>query len=171
MDRQRRAVGGALQEIGVLVGELAIAQGADVQDAGHLALGDQGDSQQRLQALVAQDRVVDVGVRDVGDVHRATLDGDATGEAAAQRNARDGLDLLLEALCGAGHEGPAVVVDQQDRRRVDLQDLRRAGQQLVEELLERQVRKGGIGYRLQVTELASGLLRGHSTGEPNPPRP
>ncbi len=58
-----------------------------MQDAGDLALDEQGDAEQAADALLAQDRVEDVGVVDVLDDHRALVGGDAAGEAAAERDA------------------------------------------------------------------------------------
>jgi hypothetical protein len=80
-----------------------------------------GTPSRRLDALLAQDRVEDVGVVDVVDRDRALLGGDAAGEAAAERDLDALLDLLLDALGRAGVQ--PVALEQQDRHGVDLEDL------------------------------------------------
>ena len=84
-DGEGGAVAGELEEVAVLVGEVAWGEAADVQDAEDAAFDDQGDAEQGLDALLAQDRVEDVGVVDVGDRDGAALGGDAAREAAAER--------------------------------------------------------------------------------------
>ena len=66
LDGECGAVGGELEEVAVVVGELAGGEAADVQDADDAALDQQRDAEQGADALLAQDRVEDVGVVDVG---------------------------------------------------------------------------------------------------------
>ena len=104
LDGERGAVGGELQQV-ALVGENSRGvSAADVQHADDAALDQQRDAEQRADALLAQDRVEDVGVVDVGDGDRAALGGDAAGEAAAERDADALLDLLLDPLAPRAHE-------------------------------------------------------------------
>ena len=150
LDRQRGAVRGELEQVALLVGEHARGEAADVQHADDAALHEQRDAEQRLDALLAQDRVEDVGVVDVGDGDRAALGGDAPGEAAADRDADALLDLLLDALGGARVQ--RVALQQQDRHRVDLQDLGDPAHQLLQEVLLGEEGERGVGDPLQRVE-------------------
>ena len=87
---------------------------------------------------------------DVVDDDGAALRGDAAGEAASERDADALLDLLLDALGGAREE--QVVVQQQDRYGVDLEDLGDPAQQLLQELLLGQVRERRVRDPLQRVE-------------------
>ena len=93
-------------------GEVAGGEAADVQDADHAALDEQRDAEQRADALLAQDRVVDVGVVDVLDRDRAALGRDAAGEAAPEGDLDAALDLLLDAAGGAGAQDAGRLVEQ-----------------------------------------------------------
>ena len=94
-----------------------------MEHAAHLALDDERDAEHRLDPLLAQDRVEDVRVVDVVEDHRPLLGGDAAGEAAADRDADALLDLLLDPERGPGDELVRLLVEQEDRARVDLEDL------------------------------------------------
>ena len=154
VDREGGAVGGDLEELGVGVGELARRERADVEDAEDPALDQERDAEQRPDALLAQDRVEDVGVVDVGDEDRAPLGGDPAGEAPA-----DGMrtpcstSSSIPFAARACSSPPAL--EQQDRRRVGVQDLRDPLQQLGEQVVERQVRERGVGEPLQFREHAA----------------
>jgi hypothetical protein len=89
-----------------------------VQHADHAALDEQGHSQHRDEAALAEDRVDHVRVLEIEDRHGLPRRRDAPGEAASERDAYAALDLLLEPLGRAGHERGVVVLEQQDRRRV-----------------------------------------------------
>ena len=98
LDGERRAVGGELEQLAVVGRELARGQAADVQHAERPALDEQRDAEQRADALLAQDRVEDVGVVDVGD--RRSARRSATMRPAKPRPtgiAHALLDLLLDA--------------------------------------------------------------------------
>ena len=161
-DGEGGAVGGELEEVAVVGGEVAGGEAADVQDADDAALDEEGDAEQRLDALLAQDRVEDVGVVDVGDGDGAAFGGDAAGEAAAERDAHALLDLFLDALGGAGVQG--VAFEQQDRDGVDGEDVGDPLQQLLQQLLLRQVRERGVGDALERLEPLVGPL-GRLAGE------
>jgi hypothetical protein len=115
-----------------------------VQYADHPALHEQRHPEQRAQALLAQDRVDDLGLVDVLDRHRPPRGRDAAGEPAPHRDADPAFDLLLEALGGPCHERPVVVVEQQDGRGVSVEDRDHAHQKLVQEFFEREVRESRI---------------------------
>ena len=65
---------------------------------------DQRRTEQRLDALLAQNRVEDARVVDVVDRDRPALRGDATGEPLADGDPRTDLDLLLEPFRRARDE-------------------------------------------------------------------
>ena len=97
---------------------------------------------------------------DVRDEHRAPLGGDPPGEAMPHRDPDPLLDLLLDPLRGAGAQHAAVVVEQQDRRRVRPQDVGDPLEQLVQQVLERQGGQRRVGDpldRLQHAERALGV--------------
>ena len=142
LDRRRRARGGHLQHREVVLAERPRLQRADVEHADQLALDDQRDPEQRLDALLAQDRIEDVGVVDVGDEDRDALGRDPAGEALAERNPHAALDLLLDPLGGAGDELLRGDVEQQDRDGVDRERLLDADQELVEQRARAAARTG-----------------------------
>ena len=86
LDRDRGAVGGELEQVALLVGEVPRRQRADVQHPDHAPLDEQRHPQQRADALLAQDRVEDVRVVDVLDRDGPALGGDPPGEAAPDRD-------------------------------------------------------------------------------------
>ena len=129
---------------------------ADVQHADHAPLDEQRHAQQRADALLAQDRVEDVRVVDVLDRHGSALGGDPPGEAAPDRDPHAGLDLLLDALRGLGHEVAGDLVEEQERGGVGPEDRGDALEQLLQQLVERERRECGIGDLLK---LADGELR------------
>ena len=102
-------------------------------------------------------------VVDVVEDHRPLLGGDPPGEARADRDADALLDLLLDAERGAGDELVRRLVEQEDRARVDLEDLARPLEQRGEQLVEAQVGERGVGYGLQPPDvLRGGTLRPHN---------
>ena len=145
VDRERGAVGRDLQEVAVLGREVAGGERADVQDADDAAPDDERDAEEAADPLLAQDRVEDVGMVDVGDDDRAPLGGHAAGEAAADGDADALLDLLLDPLRRAGAQHlVVVVVDEEERRRVAAEDLGDALEQLGEEVVQREVGERGL---------------------------
>ena len=129
-----------------------------MQDAEHAALGEQRHPDQRLEPLLAQDRVQDVGAADVVEHDRPLLGGDTAGEASSERDPDAALDLLLEALRRARHELSRLLVEQQDRHSVPLEDVADALEQLVEHRVERQVRERRVGDEQELAEtVVSGL--------------
>ena len=85
--------------------EHARDEAADVQDADHPALDQQRDAEQRADALLAQDRVEDVGVVDVLDRRSARRSAAIRPAKPLPTGMADALhDLLLDPLGGAGAE-------------------------------------------------------------------
>ena len=121
-----------------------------MEHADHLAVGEQRDAKEGFDALLAQDRVVDVGVVDVRDGDRAALGGDPPREALADRDADALLDLLLDPLGGARVELVAL------SSRIAAVSLSRTSadaiQQLRQELLLGEVRERGVRHVLERLE-------------------
>jgi hypothetical protein len=99
-----------------------------VHHAGDAALDQQRDAEERADALLAQDRVVDVGAVDVVDRQGFLRRRDAPGEALANRDADALFDLLLDALGGPRLQPLAVGFEQENRCRVAVEDLGDAAQ-------------------------------------------
>ena len=138
LDRRRRSRGSHLQHRDVVLAERPRSERAHVKHADQFALDDQRDAQQRRDSFLAQDRIQDIGVIDVGDEDRDALGRNATGEALAQREPHALLDLLLDPIGGARDELIRVRFVQQNRDCVHLQRLLDADQQFVEKRFERQ---------------------------------
>src|SRR3954451_23283435 len=136
-----------------------------VEEAAHLALDEDRDAEHRLDPLLPQDRIEAVGGVDVVEDHRPLLRGDPAGEATTDRDADALLSLLLDAERSPRDELVRVLVEQQDRARVDLEDLPRPLEQRIEQLVESQVRERSVGDGLQPPDtLRSGTLRPHNYG-------
>ena len=148
-DGKGDAVRGELEHLDVLVGEHPRRERSDVQHADDPGLQQQRHPEQRFQALLPKDRVEDVRLVDIVDPHGLAPFRDAPGEAPADRNPHLALDLLLEALRGANEESSTIVLQQQDRGGVHLEELGDADEQLREYLLEREVRERCVGNALQ----------------------
>jgi len=91
-------------------------------------------------------------VVDVVEDHGVPLRGDLAREAAADRDAHAPFDLLLDAFRGAGDELGLRLVDQQESGRVGMQRLANPQEQLLEQLVEREVRERNVGDGLQVSQ-------------------
>ena len=91
-------------------------------------------------------RVYDLGLLDVLDADRPAGGGNAPREAPSDRYAHPPLDLLLEALGSPRDQRAAVVLEQEDRRGVHVDDLDHPAQQLRQQLLQRQERERGVGH-------------------------
>ena len=159
LDRERRALGHPLEEVDVVRREDAVRQRADVDDAAHLPAHRERRAEQRLDPLLAQDRIEDVGGVDVLDHHRRRLRSDPAGEAPAERDADARLHLLFDPLRGAGDELVRLLVEQQERGRVGLEDVADPDEQLVEQPLERQERERRVGDEQDLAQMPG--LVGH----------
>ena len=100
---------------------------------------------------------------DVVEDQRPLLGRDAAGEASADRDADALLDLLLDPERRARDELVRLLVEEEDRARVYFEYLPRPLEQSRQQLVEAQVREGGIRDRLQPPDvLRRGSLRPHS---------
>ncbi len=129
-------------------------QGADVEHPDQLPLDDQRRPEQRADPLLAQDRVEDVRVIDVGDEDRDALVGDPAGEALADRDPHALLDLLLDPVRRARHELIGVLVEQQNRHGVHRQRVSDPIQELIQELIEPELRQRRVAQPLEPADLA-----------------
>ena len=159
VDRERGAVGGELEEVAVGRGEVAGGEGADVEHADHAALDEERDAEEAADPLLAEQRVEDVGVVDVGDDDRAPLGRDAPREAAADGDPDALLDLLLDALGGPRAQHAAVLLEHEDGGGVGVEDLAHAVEQRAEQVLRGQVGERGVGDALDGLDDAHGVLR------------
>ena len=167
LDRERGPVGHELEQLDLVLLEVAQMKRADVENASHVSLHDERDAEHRLDPLLTQDRVEDVGVVDVVEDHRPLLGGDPAREAPADRDADALLDLLLDAERRARDELVRLLVEQQDRARVYFEDLAGAVEQRREQVVEAQMRQRGVRDRLQPPDaLRVGTLRPHRGGIP-----
>ena len=94
VDRERNTLRDDLQQLDVSLEEPAVLEGADVDDAENTAPGDQRGAEQRLHALLPEDRVQDVRMVDVVDHDGSALGCDAPREAASDGNANTLFDIL-----------------------------------------------------------------------------
>ncbi len=136
LDRERCAVGDELEQLGLLLGELTRRQGPDVDDADDAAADEQRRAQERLDSLLAEDRVEHIRVIDVFDDNRAPLGGDPPREAEPEGDARPALDGFLEPARSPRHELVGRFVEQKERCGVAPQRVADADEQLVEQLVE-----------------------------------
>ena len=165
VDRERRPVGDELQQLGVVVRERSRSEGADVQHADRVAVGDERDAEQGADADVQEDGVADVRMIHLVEDHGPPFGRHSSREPLPDRNAHAAAHLFLDALrrgCDHLARGP---VDEQDGRRVDLEDLSHPLQQRVEELVDLEVGERSLGDRLNPPELVCVLLEiGAETG-------
>jgi hypothetical protein len=123
-----------------------------VEDADGVAADEEGDAEHGLDALLAQDRVEDVGLVDVVEDDGAAFGGDASGEAASERDARAGLDLLLEPGRCARDELAPLRVEQEHRARVGPEQDADTQEQLPEQRVEVEVRERRVGDVLELPQ-------------------
>ena len=116
------------------------------------ALHDQRDAEQRADAALAENRVHHVGVVDVADHDRPHVGRDPAGEPAAERDAAALPDLLLEPARGARHDLTGVTVEQQHGDRVHLEDRLHPFEQLLEHVVEREMRERPLAHGLHVAQ-------------------
>ena len=152
VDRERCPVGRELEELDVVVAECAVLQHADVEHADHLTADEQRHAEQRLDPLLAQDRVEHVRVIDVVENHRCPASRHPTGEAAPDRDPHTSLHLLFDPHRRARDELVRLLVQQQHRARVHPEQLPRPQEQRREELLQLEMRERRIRERLQPVE-------------------
>ena len=133
-DCQRRPVRRQLKKLDVVLRERPRLERADVQDAEGLAADEQRDAAQRLDSLLAQDRIEHVRVIDVVEDHGPSLGSDTAGKALSERDADAALDFLFDPHGGAGDQLAPLVVEQEDRAGVGVEELGRPLEQRAQEL-------------------------------------
>ena len=111
------------EQLHVVLVELPRPERSDVQHADHVTAHDERHAEHRLDALLPQDRVHDLGVVDVVEDHRLRGGRDATGKAATDRDPNALLDLFFDSECGAREQLGPLVVQQQHCTRVGLEDV------------------------------------------------
>jgi hypothetical protein len=152
LDRQRRPVGGQLQQLSIIGRESAVLQRAHVDHTDDPGTDLQRNAEQRFDPLLAQDRIEDVCVIDVVENHGATLCRYPACESAPERDAHATLDLLLEADCRSRHEFTGFLIEQQHSTGIGIEHLARAQQERGKQLLEIQRRQRRVGERLQALQ-------------------
>ena len=111
---------------------------------------------------------------DLVEGDRLPLGRDATGEPLPHGDADASFHLLLDALGGSGHELVPGLVQQEDGGRVGAEDLAEPFEQLVQEVVDGEVGKGGVADALDTLETFQWVERGSSavahlpTVRPNP---
>src|SRR4051794_8362954 len=107
-----------------------------------------------MHTLLSEERVdrLDRGVLELFDHHRLPSERDAASEAAADRQAKAPLHLLLEPLRGPGPEGPAALLDEQHRGGVNPEEIRDAIEQLSEQVVEVEIRERRLRHPLHVLQ-------------------
>ena len=129
LDGHRGTVRRELQQVGVLAGEDAGAEGPDVQYPDHRPVGEQRGAHQGPDALVQQDRIDHIGVIHLVDDHRAAFRRDPPGKSAAQRDPHALAHLFFQAARRGRHQVPGPGIQQEHGGRVRLEgDLHAAGQ-------------------------------------------
>ena len=120
-------------------------------------LEENGNAEERADAALAEHGVRQLGAVDVLDDDRPLLRRHAPDEARADGDADVPRIRLFQA--GGGALDEHVAVEQEDGGRVGGEDALHADEQLVEQLVERELRERGVGDRL---ESLDGLaLSGH----------
>ena len=123
-----------------------------MEHADHLTADKQRHAEHRLDPLLAQDRVEHVRVVDVVEDHRRSAGRDPTGEAAPDRDPHTLLDLLLDPHRRPRYELFAVLVQQQHRARVRVEDVADARQQDGEQFVELEMGERRVHDRLDVLD-------------------
>jgi hypothetical protein len=163
LDCDGHAVADDLEELDVVLCELAGRERADVEHAENLVPEDEWDSGEALDALLAQDRVKHVRVVDVVEHDRPPPRRDPAREPAADGDPDATFDLFLEPDRGARDELVPELVAEEDRGCVGAEHVPDAHEQLGEEIVQVQVRESGIRDELDppqpldVTRVAHGV--------------
>src|SRR5581483_6454212 len=117
------------------------------------ALDHERNAEQRLDPLLAQDRVEDVRMVDLVQDERLEARGYPLREATPDGDPHALFDLSLEADRGARDELLGLVVDEEDRCGVDAQLLARAREQRRQQFVQPQVCERRISYALETPQV------------------
>ena len=161
VDRQGGAVGGELQELDLVFRECPIVKRADVQHADCLAADQQRHAKERLDALLAEDRIEHLCVIDVVEHDGSALGSHAAREAAAERDTDAALHLLLDPDGRTGDEFVRLRVDQQHRACIHVEELARPQEERGKQLFEFEMRKRGIRQCLEPAKTLRVLMPRH----------
>src|SRR5262249_3060351 len=91
-----------LKQPGVIAGELASTECADMQHPDHLPAADQRYPEQRPDSLLTQDGIEHINMINLFDYHRSFLGRNATGETFSQWNSNSLTNLCFKALRSGG---------------------------------------------------------------------
>ena len=139
-----------------------MAQDADVEHADHLTADHERDAEQRLDPLLTQDRIEHVRVVDVVEDHRSPARRHPAGEAPPDRDPHALLDLLLDPNRRPRHQLVRLLVEQEHRARVRVEDRADPRQQHRKQLVELEVRQRRVDDGLEMLDAASRALRSAS---------
>ena len=148
-ERERHPIANELQQLHVVVSELPGGQRAHVQDAEDVPIRNEGNSEQGLDALLAQDRIQHICVIHVADRAGASCGHDPAGESTSHRDPHPLVDLLLEPFGGSRYELVSRRIQEEHGRGVGTKRFTDAGQKLVQQLIDGEVRKGGVTHALE----------------------
>src|SRR5215207_5986950 len=165
LDRERGPIGDGAQQMNVVGVEPAPLQRPDVQNAHQAPLDDQRHAEERAHAVRPQQRIYDLdrGVLEVLDHHWLAARRNATREPRANRKLKAALDLLLEALRRAGGHYSAVLLQEQDRSRIAVEDVFGSVEELRQQIVEVEIGECRRSYALQGLD---GVLLVRSRGSP-----
>ncbi len=152
LDRHRCTVAGELQQLHIILVEPPVHQRPDVEDAEHAAADEQRHTEHRLDPLLAQNRIEDVGVIDVIEDDRLPVRRDPARETKADRDPNAAFNLFLDPDRGPRDELVRLLVQQQERASIDTENLAGAQKQRREESVKLQVRERRIRERLKLPQ-------------------
>ena len=109
-------------------------------------------AEQRPEPPLQQDRAVDDRPVDVVEHDRPPARGDLAGEARADAHPHPPAHLGLEADRGGGDQVARALVEQQDDRGLDVEELPHPLEDLGEQRLDGHLAQGGVGERLDAAQ-------------------
>jgi hypothetical protein len=157
LDRDCCPVTGQLQQLHIIFIEQSGHKRSDVEDAERAPAGHQRHAEHRLDPLLAQQWIEDVGVIDVIEDHRFPLGSDPTGETTTDRDTNTTLDLFLDSDSSARNELVDILIDEQHGAGVRIEDVADPRKEHCEQLVKLEVRERRIRDRLHVLDPLAGL--------------
>ena len=152
VDRQCGAVGDELEEVDVVLRELARSEAADVQHADRHALDEQRHAEQGLDALLAQHRIEHVGVVDVRKMtgRRSAATRPAKPFPSGMRTPRSTSSSRPTA---ARATSSSVSLSSSRMARCPPRGWHGSAEQLREQLVEVEMRERGVGDGLEARQV------------------
>jgi len=146
-------LGGHLQQLGVIVGERAIIEPADMQNADDVLPVQQRDAEHLPDALLPQERI-----RNGGRIHpiqhdRALALRDAAGESSADRDPDTLPDFLFQPTCGPRNQLVGTAIAQQDCRGIRIEHRANSVKQFGKQILDLEPGQGRVGDCKQIAQL------------------